>query len=53
MKFRIYKKMQENDIDYFPEGALCRFTPNKKCGVHREHTDVPDFPRTVSNMKKQ
>ena len=48
MKFSFYKKNSEKrDMDYFPEGTILEFTPNKKISYTWEHPDIPEFPRTV------
>ena len=48
MKLSFYKKNSEKrDMDYFPEGTILEFTPNKKISYTWEHPDIPEFPRTV------
>jgi uncharacterized protein YndB with AHSA1/START domain len=48
MKFSFYKKnAQRQDRDYFPQGTIIEFVPNKKISYTWEHPDIPDFPKTV------
>ena len=49
MKFSFYKDLKNThrDMDYFPEGTITEFIPNKKISYTWEHPNVPDFPRTV------
>ena len=50
MKFSFYKKKRNQAsrrMDYFPEGTIIEFIPNKKLSYTWEHSNMPDFPRTV------
>ena len=51
MRFSFYKNSesdQDHDrtMDYFPEGTIIEFIPNKKIAYTWEHSNIPDFPRT-------
>jgi uncharacterized protein YndB with AHSA1/START domain len=49
MKFSFYKKNSDDHrrMDYFPEGTIIEFIPNRKISYTWEHPNIPDFPRTV------
>jgi uncharacterized protein YndB with AHSA1/START domain len=48
MKFSFYKKNPERqNMDFFPEGTILEFIPNKKISYTWEHPNIADFPRTV------
>ena len=49
MKFSFYKKKSDESrrMDYFPEGTIIEFIPNKKLSYTWEHPNIPNFPRTV------
>jgi uncharacterized protein YndB with AHSA1/START domain len=53
-KFSFYKdskksgsKAKEHRMDFFPEGKVLEFMPNKKVSYTWQHKAVPDFPETV------
>ncbi|HEV2193761.1 MAG TPA: SRPBCC domain-containing protein [Nitrosopumilaceae archaeon] len=53
-KFSFYKdskksisKAKEHRMDFFPEGKVLEFIPNKKVSYTWQHKAVPDFPETV------
>ena len=51
VKFSFYKDSKmgrtKRDIDYFPEGTIIEFVPNKKISYTWEHLNIPDFPKTI------
>jgi len=48
MKFTFFAKNAENlDRDFFPEGEIIEFIPNKKLAYTWKPNSIPDFPRTV------
>ena len=49
MKFSFFKDPNNahKNMDFFPEGVIIEFTPNKKISYTWEHLTIPDFPRTV------
>jgi uncharacterized protein YndB with AHSA1/START domain len=40
-------------MDYFPEGTIIEFIPDKKISYSWEHPSIPDFPRTVVTWELQ
>jgi uncharacterized protein YndB with AHSA1/START domain len=50
-KFSFYKDSDRHnkkaDKDFFPEGKVLEFVPNKKLSYTWKHKDIPDFPETV------
>ena len=55
MKFSFYKdsKSTHRDMDYFPEGNVTEFIPDKKVSYTWEHPNIPDFQRTVVTWELQ
>ena len=48
MKFSFFKTDSEyRQMDYFPEGAITEFIPNKKLSYSWQEPNIPDFPMTV------
>jgi uncharacterized protein YndB with AHSA1/START domain len=48
VKFSFYKdKEREHREDFFPEGMIIEFIPNKKVSYTWHEPNTPDFPRTV------
>src|SRR5438445_12101816 len=49
MKFSFYrdKRHENRDKDFFPEGTIVEFIPDKKLSYGWEDPNTPDFPRTV------
>jgi uncharacterized protein YndB with AHSA1/START domain len=48
MKFTFYAKNTENlDRDFFPEGEIIEFVPNKKLSYTWRPNHIPNFPRTI------
>lgn len=49
-KFSFYKdsdRRKKMDQDFFPEGKVLEFIPNKKLAYTWQHKNIPDFPETV------
>ena len=50
-KFSFYKdsdrRSKKMDQDFFPEGKVLEFAPNKKLAYTWQHKNIPDFPETV------
>jgi uncharacterized protein YndB with AHSA1/START domain len=50
-KFSFYKdsktSKKKHDMDFFPEGKVLEFIPNKKVSYTWKHNSVPDFPETI------
>jgi len=50
-KFSFYKdsdkRSKKMDRDFFPEGKVLEFVPNKKLAYTWQHKNIPDFPETV------
>jgi uncharacterized protein YndB with AHSA1/START domain len=48
-KSRFYKdkEREHRGVDFFPEGTIIEFIPNKKVSYTWEEPNTPDFPRTV------
>ncbi len=49
-KFSFYKESDTSgkmDQDFFPEGKVLEFVPNKKLAYTWQHKNMPDFPETV------
>lgn len=55
IKFSFYKdsKNTHRNMDYFPEGTIIEFIPDKKISYSWEHPNIPDFPRTVVTWELQ
>jgi uncharacterized protein YndB with AHSA1/START domain len=34
-------------MDYFPEGIISEFVPNKKISYTWQEPNIPDFPKTI------
>jgi uncharacterized protein YndB with AHSA1/START domain len=48
MKFSFFKTDSEyRQMDYFPEGTITEFIPNKKLSYSWQEPNFADFPRTV------
>src|ERR1700747_1185879 len=52
MRFSFYKNSESDQnhhrtMEYFPEGTIIEFIPNKKISYTWEHPSIADFPRTV------
>jgi uncharacterized protein YndB with AHSA1/START domain len=49
VKFSFYKdkEREHREFDFFPEGTIMEFIPNKKVSYTWEEPNTPDFPRTV------
>jgi uncharacterized protein YndB with AHSA1/START domain len=48
MKFSFYKTDSEyRQMDYFPEGTIIEFVPDKKISYTWQEPNIPDFPRTT------
>jgi hypothetical protein len=51
VKFSFYKDSKmgrtKRDMDYFPEGTIIEFVPNKKISYTWKHLNIPDFPKTI------
>ena len=48
VKFSFYKENSERrKRDFFPEGDVVEYIPNKKIAYTWRQSDIPDFPRTV------
>ena len=49
MKFSFYKdpKNKQRDMDYFPEGTIIEFIPDKKITYTWVHPNISDFPKTI------
>lgn len=48
MKFTFFSKgTKPVDRDFFPEGKIIEFVPNKKLSYTWTPQDIPDFPRTI------
>ena len=48
VKFSFYKENSERrKRDFFPEGEVGEYIPNKKIAYTWRQSDIPDFPRTV------
>lgn len=48
MKFTFFSKgAKPVDRDFFPEGEIIEFVPNKKLSYTWIPQDIPDFPRTI------
>jgi uncharacterized protein YndB with AHSA1/START domain len=48
MKFSFFKSDSEyRQMDYFPEGMITEFVPNKKLSYTWHEPNLPDFPNTV------
>ena len=49
VKFSFYKdkEREHREFDFFPEGNIIEFIPNKKVSYTWEEPNIPDFPRTV------
>jgi uncharacterized protein YndB with AHSA1/START domain len=50
-KFTFYKnsdrRRKKQDDDFFPEGKVLEFVPNKKLSYSWQHKNVPNFPETI------
>jgi uncharacterized protein YndB with AHSA1/START domain len=55
IKFSFYRdsKSTHRNMDYFPEGTIIEFIPDKKISYSWEHPSIPDFPRTVVTWELQ
>ena len=55
MKFSFYRdsKGTHRNMDYFPEGTIIEFIPDKKISYSWEHPSIPDFPRTIVTWELQ
>ena len=49
MKFGFYKdnEREHREFDFFPEGTIIEFIPNKKISYTWQESNTPDFPSTV------
>ena len=49
VKFSFYKdkEREHREFDFFPEGTIIEFIPNKKVSYTWHQPNIPDFPRTV------
>ncbi|MGH9977347.1 MAG: SRPBCC family protein, partial [Nitrososphaeraceae archaeon] len=48
MKFSFFKTDSEyRQMDYFPEGTITEFIPNKRLSYSWHEPNIPDFPNTV------
>ena len=49
VKFSFYKDKEREyrEFDFFPEGVITEFIPNKKVSYIWHEPNTPDFPRTV------
>jgi uncharacterized protein YndB with AHSA1/START domain len=48
MKFSFFKTdSQYRQMDFFPEGIISEFVPNKKISYTWQEPNIPDFPKTV------
>jgi uncharacterized protein YndB with AHSA1/START domain len=48
MKFSFFKTdSQYRQMDYFPEGIISEFVPNKKISYTWQEPNIPDFPKTI------
>jgi uncharacterized protein YndB with AHSA1/START domain len=49
VKFSFYKDKEHEyrEFDFFPEGTIIEFIPNKKVSYTWHEPNIPDFPRTV------
>jgi uncharacterized protein YndB with AHSA1/START domain len=48
MKFSFFKTdSQYRQMDYFPEGIISEFVPNKKIAYTWQEPNIPDFPKTI------
>ncbi|HMK32302.1 MAG TPA: SRPBCC domain-containing protein [Nitrosopumilaceae archaeon] len=45
--FKDSDRRKKMDQDFFPEGKVLEFVPNKKLSYSWQHKNVPDFPETV------
>ncbi len=49
-KFSFYKdsdRRKKMDQDFFPEGKVLEFIPNKKLAYSWQHKNIPEFPETI------
>jgi len=49
--FKDSDRRKKMDQDFFPEGKVLEFVPNKKLSYSWQHKNVPDFPETVVTWK--
>jgi uncharacterized protein YndB with AHSA1/START domain len=50
MKFSFFKTdSQYRQMDYFPEGIISEFVPNKKISYTWQEPNIPDFPKTIGH----
>jgi uncharacterized protein YndB with AHSA1/START domain len=49
VKFSFYKDKgrEHREFDFFPEGSIIEFIPNKKVSYTWHEPNTPDFPRTI------
>ena len=49
IKFSFYKEedREHRSFDFFPEGTIIEFIPNKRISYTWQEPNTPDFPRTV------
>src|SRR5436190_18993493 len=49
VKFSFHKDKEREyrEFDFFPEGTIVEFIPNKKVSYTWQEPNTPDFPRTV------
>ena len=49
VKFSFYKdkEREHREFDFFPEGTIIEFIPNKKMSYTWQEPNTPDFPSTV------
>ena len=48
MKFSFFKTdSQYRQMDFFPEGTISEFDPNKKISYTWQQPNIPDFPKTI------
>jgi uncharacterized protein YndB with AHSA1/START domain len=54
VKFSFYndKELEHREFDFFPEGLIIEFIPNKEVSYTWQEPNTPDFPQTVVTWER-